>query len=97
MKEKIDLTVKNYKKKRNEAKINKEIYKEREKYHKSVLEAEKRRDFSETNPHEDSFISLININKIYDNHVQAVYDFNLDIKEKEFIVLVGPSGCGKST
>ena len=27
----------------------------------------------------------------------AVHDFNLDIKDKEFIVLVGPSGCGKST
>ena len=37
------------------------------------------------------------INKIYDNHVQAVYDFNLDIKPREFIVFVGPSGCGKST
>ena len=38
-----------------------------------------------------------NINKIYDNHVQAVFDFNLEIKDKEFIVFVGPSGCGKST
>ena len=42
-------------------------------------------------------VSLRNINKIYPNHVQAVYDFNLDIKEKEFVVFVGPSGCGKST
>lgn len=42
-------------------------------------------------------ISLQNINKIYSNMVQAVFDFNLDIKEKEFIVFVGPSGCGKST
>lgn len=42
-------------------------------------------------------LSLKNINKIYDNHVQAVFDFNLDIKDKEFIVFVGPSGCGKST
>lgn len=38
-----------------------------------------------------------NINKIYDNNVQAVFDFNLDIDDKEFIVFVGPSGCGKST
>ena len=38
-----------------------------------------------------------NINKIYDNKVQAVFDFNLDVKDKEFIVFVGPSGCGKST
>ncbi|MCR4561862.1 MAG: ATP-binding cassette domain-containing protein [Bacilli bacterium] len=46
---------------------------------------------------ENVCISLQHINKIYPNHVQAVYDFNLDIKEKEFIVFVGPSGCGKST
>ena len=38
-----------------------------------------------------------NINKIYPNKVQAVFDFNLEIKDKEFIVFVGPSGCGKST
>ncbi|MCR4562394.1 MAG: ATP-binding cassette domain-containing protein [Bacilli bacterium] len=45
----------------------------------------------------DSFISLKNINKVYPNGFHAVYDFNLDIKENEFIVFVGPSGCGKST
>ena len=38
-----------------------------------------------------------NVNKIYDNNVQAVFDFNLEVSDKEFIVLVGPSGCGKST
>ena len=38
-----------------------------------------------------------NVNKIYPNNVQAVFDFNLDIEDKEFIVFVGPSGCGKST
>jgi len=42
-------------------------------------------------------LSLQHIDKIYDNNVQAVYDFNMDIKDGEFIVLVGPSGCGKST
>ena len=42
-------------------------------------------------------LSLQNLNKIYDNKVQAVYDFNMDIEDGEFIVLVGPSGCGKST
>ena len=42
-------------------------------------------------------LTLKNINKIYDNNVQAVFDFNLDVKDGEFIVLVGPSGCGKST
>ncbi|MDR2822400.1 MAG: sn-glycerol-3-phosphate ABC transporter ATP-binding protein UgpC [Acholeplasmatales bacterium] len=40
---------------------------------------------------------LKGVNKIYPNGVQAVYDFNLDIKDGEFVVLVGPSGCGKST
>lgn len=42
-------------------------------------------------------LSLRNVNKIYDNNVQAVFDFNLEIADKEFIVFVGPSGCGKST
>ena len=42
-------------------------------------------------------LSLKHIDKVYDNNVQAVFDFNLDIKDKEFIVFVGPSGCGKST
>ena len=46
---------------------------------------------------EGVYVSLQHINKIYPNHVQAVYDFNLDIKKNEFIVFVGPSGCGKST
>ena len=35
--------------------------------------------------------------KVTDEGVVAVDDFNLDIADKEFIVLVGPSGCGKST
>ena len=42
-------------------------------------------------------VSLRGIKKIYDNKVTAVHDFNLEIADKEFIVLVGPSGCGKST
>ena len=42
-------------------------------------------------------LSLQHLDKIYDNKVQAVYDFNLDVKDGELIVLVGPSGCGKST
>ena len=44
-----------------------------------------------------AYLSLKNLNKIYDNNVQAVFDFNIDIKKGELIVLVGPSGCGKST
>ena len=39
----------------------------------------------------------LKIEEIYDNKVTAVHDFNLEIADKEFIVLVGPSGCGKST
>ena len=42
-------------------------------------------------------LNLKHIDKIYDNNVQAVFDFNLDVKDGELIVLVGPSGCGKST
>ena len=42
-------------------------------------------------------VSLKHIFKIYDGNVTAVSDFNLEIADKEFIVLVGPSGCGKST
>ncbi len=42
-------------------------------------------------------LDLVNINKIYPNGVQAVFDFNLHIDDKEFIIFVGPSGCGKST
>lgn len=38
-----------------------------------------------------------NLDKVYDNQVQAVFDFSLKVKDKEFIVFVGPSGCGKST
>ena len=42
-------------------------------------------------------LNIQHIDKIYDNNVQAVFDFNLDVKDGELIVLVGPSGCGKST
>ena len=42
-------------------------------------------------------VSLQHIYKIYDGGVTAVTDFNLEIEDKEFIILVGPSGCGKST
>ena len=44
-----------------------------------------------------SDLKLQHLDKIYDNKVQAVFDFNLDVKNGELIVLVGPSGCGKST
>lgn len=42
-------------------------------------------------------LELKHIFKIYPNGYQAITDFNLEIQDKEFIVLVGPSGCGKST
>ena len=42
-------------------------------------------------------VTLKNVYKVYPGGVTAVSDFNLDIADKEFIVLVGPSGCGKST
>lgn len=42
-------------------------------------------------------ILLRHIGKTYNESTEAVSDFNLEIEEKEFVVLVGPSGCGKST
>ena len=44
-----------------------------------------------------SNLKLQHLEKVYDNKVKAVHDFNLDVKDGELIVLVGPSGCGKST
>ncbi|MBR1581876.1 MAG: ATP-binding cassette domain-containing protein [Bacilli bacterium] len=43
-------------------------------------------------------VKLQNVYKYYPgNEVPAVVDFNLEVKDKEFVVFVGPSGCGKST
>ena len=42
-------------------------------------------------------VSLENVNKVYENGFHAVKDFNLQITDGEFMVLVGPSGCGKTT
>lgn len=42
-------------------------------------------------------VILKNISKVFPGNVVAVKDVNLDVKDKEFVVLVGPSGCGKST
>ena len=44
-----------------------------------------------------SNVKLESIEKKYSNGFTAVHNFNLDIKDKEFIIFVGPSGCGKST
>ena len=83
--------------KRSQKVKNKFLYKEQEKYHKELIKQEEKSSEEIKVAPEGYFISLRNINKIYDNHVQAVYNFNLDIKKHEFIVFVGPSGCGKST
>ncbi len=42
-------------------------------------------------------VTLKNITKVYDNGFQAVDNFNVEIDNKEFVVLLGPSGCGKTT
>lgn len=42
-------------------------------------------------------VTLHHVYKRYSNNVTAVHDFHLEIKDREFLVLVGPSGCGKST
>ena len=42
-------------------------------------------------------VTFEHVKKVYDNKVEVVHDFNLEIKDKEFIVFVGPSGCAKST
>ena len=73
------------------------IEKKRDLVYKDTIALQKRSEKEEKIAPADSFISLQHINKIYGNHVQAVFDFNLEIKKNEFIVLVGPSGCGKST
>ena len=44
-----------------------------------------------------SSVILKNIKKTYDNNKTVINNVNLEIKDKEFIVLVGSSGCGKST
>lgn len=42
-------------------------------------------------------ITLSNIKKTYEDGVTVIENLNLEINDKEFIILVGPSGCGKST
>ena len=42
-------------------------------------------------------ISFRHVEKTYPGNVTVVPDLNLEIKDKEFVILVGPSGCGKST
>lgn len=42
-------------------------------------------------------VTFKQIGKVYEKNVVAVRDFNLEVNDREFVVLVGPSGCGKST
>ena len=42
-------------------------------------------------------ITFTHVNKTYPGNVETIPDLNLEIKDKEFVILVGPSGCGKST
>lgn len=77
----------------------------REKDSKNVINKDaiekRRKEIEDLIPNEswdsEAYISLRHIDKIYDNGIQAVSDFNLDIKKGEFIVIFGPSGCGKTT
>ncbi len=42
-------------------------------------------------------VQLKNISKVYEGGVKAVDSVNIEVKDRQFVVLVGPSGCGKST
>ncbi len=42
-------------------------------------------------------VSMERLNKVYPNGYHALHDFNLEVPDGEFMVLVGPSGCGKTT
>lgn len=85
-----------FKKKTAEEKEAAYIEKEKKKKEKRQKELAAK-GISNSVPTDLSYVSLRHVDKIYDNGVQAVYDFTLDIKQHEFIVFVGPSGCGKST
>ena len=77
--------------------LQKALQKEREINHLRVLERDVLSRKEEKIAPSDACIILKDVNKVYPNHVHAVYDFNIEIKDNEFVVFVGPSGCGKST
>ena len=59
------------------------VNKNRELHHKELLKEEKKSHQKSKVAPSDDIIILKNVNKIYPNHVQAVYNFDLSIKEKE--------------
>lgn len=85
---KISVILENFKDKQLSKKSKKIIEKEKENYHKEVLKEEKARRNEVRESPEGAYISLKNVNKIYDNHVQAVFDFNLDIKNTNLLFLL---------
>ena len=101
MSEKDRLITLDKEQKRQEEKVKKlkekKLYKQRCRIYDDMVKKQKINSRKIKNAPKDAYISLRHINKIYDNKVQAVFDFNLDIKQREFVVFVGPSGCGKST
>ena len=101
MSEKDRLITLDKEQKRQEEKVKKlkekQLYKQRCRIYDDMVKKQKINSRKIKNAPKDAYISLHHINKIYDNKVQAVFDFNLDIKQREFVVFVGPSGCGKST
>ena len=42
-------------------------------------------------------VELNHVDKVYEGNIKAVDDFNLQLSDQEFVVLVGPSGCEKTT
>ena len=82
---------------KNRSKEQREKEKENIRIYKEMVKSEKESLSHYKEAPSDDFLILEHINKIYDNYVQAVFDFNLSVKKNEFIVFVGPSGCGKST
>ena len=82
---------------KTKTKAQKEQEKENVRIYKKMVKSEKESLSHYKETPSDDYLILEHVNKIYDNYVQAVFDFNLSVKKNEFIVFVGPSGCGKST
>lgn len=55
------------------------------------------RDMQRTKVGQMAAVSFYHVNKYYGPQVHAVRDFNLQIADGEFVVMVGPSGCGKTS